>query len=235
MNTNNAESQAAAGRLIGSALALRESPAQHISPDSALTKRYGSHGADSVDPQRVVAHLLTRGAQSPAMSNAPGWAQELVQQSVVGFIDLAASEKRRRATSSCHRFDASPGGPVKRSPVRGVKPPGLAAAFRAEGCATIRVGATSLSSATLTPKSMGVITTLTNEMLGGAVANVEAIVQGAAGQRHQRRRSTLFFQRRQRRSPRSRPAASPTRSTLLTLRLRQAPTRRQSAAISGHA
>jgi HK97 family phage major capsid protein len=61
-------------------------------------------------------------------------------------------------------------------PMRATRTPNLAAAFRAEG-APIRVGAASVTSKKLTPKSLGVIGTFTNELFERSTPNIETLIR----------------------------------------------------------
>lgn len=123
----------------------------------------------------TVARVCTKAAQNPAMTNVPGWAAELVRDTFGAFMELLAPESVvPRIPMERYSFD---GYNSIKIPMRDpVATPNLAGAFRAEG-APIRVGAAKLSSKTLTPKSLGVIGTFTNELFERSTPNIEQAIR----------------------------------------------------------
>jgi hypothetical protein len=135
----------------------------------------GAHGSSvkailderEVDQRtRSLVELLERGVQSPAMVGDPAWAGALVTEAIIAFTDMLAQEGSVVAQLPALRFEFGKKGKVT-VPVRAAPTPTLAAAFREEGD-PIRVGAMSLAGKSLTPKSMAVIATVSNELIRGA-------------------------------------------------------------------
>ena len=123
---------------------------------------------------RAVVGFVTRAAQSPAATNVPGWAQELVPSVVAEVLDLLADEGGVVARLPLTRVDLADG--TAKLPVRTGR--GLGAAFRAEG-APIRVGGLSMASRTLEGRSMGVIATASTEAIKAASDSVlERLIRG---------------------------------------------------------
>jgi len=127
-------------------------------------------------PGREIIELVTKAAQNPAMTNVPGWAQELVRENFGAFMDLLQPESIvPRIPMQKFSFDGY--GKIT-IPRRASRTPSLAAAFRAEG-APIRVGRIALTSAYLTPKSMAVIAEFTQEMFDRSTPNIEQVCRDA--------------------------------------------------------
>jgi len=156
------------GMLVKSALIAFESGVRHINPDQVIKERYSGD-----EQMKAVADLVVKASQSPAMTNVPGWAQELVQESVGAFMDLLKPEailpklNLREFTFDIYGKITLP----MRTPGKN-----LAGGFRAEG-APIRVGAASLTSVDLTPKSLGVIGTYSAEILKRSTPSIEALIR----------------------------------------------------------
>jgi HK97 family phage major capsid protein len=163
---------AKADLLVKSALVAFDAYVKRIPVEMAIEARYGD---DEV--VKSVAGIVTKATQNPAMTNVPGWAQELVRESYAGFMDLLRGESViPRIPMTRYEFN---GAASIKIPQRAASlNPNLAAAFRAEG-APIRVGAISLTSATLSPKSMGVIGTYTMELLERSTPSIEQIIRDA--------------------------------------------------------
>ena len=152
--------------LVATAAAALES---HIfkTPISECLERYD-------DRVKAVAGITIKAAQNPAFTNVAGWAQELTRESYGAFMELLQPESIV-ARLPLNRFDF--GGSSKITvPMRAqAATPNLAAAFRAEG-APIRVGAASLTSQELTPRTMGIIGTFSQELFRRSTPNIlEAI------------------------------------------------------------
>lgn len=154
---------------VRSALCAFEAYVKRVPVENIVETRYRGDEAT-----KWVTEITTKAAQNPAMTNVPGWAQELVRETFGAFMDLLRPESVvPRLPLARYSFDGY--GSIK-VPMRSAKTPNLAAAFRAEG-APIRVGALSLTSATLTPKSMGVIGTYTNELFERSTPNIEQVIR----------------------------------------------------------
>lgn len=113
-------------------------------------------------PNSQAVETIVKAAQNPAMTNVPGYAQELTRQTYGQFIELlrgAAILPQCTPAAQSHSFDGSNSIYV---PTRlGGTASGV---FRAEG-APIPVKGITFSHITLTPKNLGVILTATMEML----------------------------------------------------------------------
>jgi HK97 family phage major capsid protein len=157
--------------IFKSALVTFDAYCSRTSVDEVLAKRYGDNEA-----LKMVVNATTKAAQNPAMTNVPGYAQELVRDSYGAFMDLLRGESViPRIPMNRYEFD---GYASIKIPSRAAQNPNLAGAFRAEG-APIRVGAISLTSQTLTPKSLAVIGTFTNELLERSTPSIEAVIRDA--------------------------------------------------------
>ncbi len=157
--------------LVKSAVCAFDAFVKRIPVEAAMVARYGD---DEV--VKAVVDITTKSAQSPAFTNVAGWAQELVRDSYGAFMDLL------RGTSVIPQvpmmnFEFQGANSIK-IPMRNAASPNLAGAFRAEG-SPIRVGALSLTSATLSPKSLGVIATFSQELMDRSTPQIEAIVRNA--------------------------------------------------------
>lgn len=168
--TNLKDSQKA-DLFFKSALVTFDAYCKRTSVDQVLAERYGDNEA-----LKMVVNATTKAAQNPAMTNVPGYAQELVRDSYGAFMDLLRGESViPRIPMNRYEFD---GYASIKIPSRAGANPNLAGAFRAEG-APIRVGAISLTSQTLTPKSLAVIGTFTNELLERSTPSIEAVIRDA--------------------------------------------------------
>jgi HK97 family phage major capsid protein len=157
--------------IFKSALVTFDAYCNRTSVDEALAKRYGDNEA-----LKMVLNATTKAAQNPAMTNVPGYAQELVRDSYGAFMDLLRGESViPRLPLNRYEFD---GYASIKIPSRAAANPNLAGAFRAEG-SPIRVGAINLTSKTLTPKSLAVIGTFTNELLERSTPSIEAVIRDA--------------------------------------------------------
>jgi hypothetical protein len=158
--------------VVRAALCAYEAFVMRESIDSVLARRYPGD-----DPTRAVTDMFTRAAQNPALTTVAGWAAELTRDSFGAYMDLLA------------RKSVVPNLPLQRMDFNGTSKltiprrnraatPNLAAAFRREG-APIRVGAISLGSAVMTPKSMAIISTFSNELFAQSTPNIEQIIRSA--------------------------------------------------------
>ena len=157
--------------LVKSALCAFEAYVKRVSVDSVVSGRYGD---DEVI--KTVVDVTTKAAQNPAFTNVAGWAQELVRDSYGAFMDLLRGVSViPQIPMMSFQFDGSNSIKI---PMRSSSSPNLAGAFRAEG-APIRVGALALTSATLTPKSLGIIGTFSQELLDRSTPSIEQIIRNA--------------------------------------------------------
>lgn len=134
------------------------------------------HVAATRFPNSQAVETILKAAQNPAMSNVPGYAQELTRQAYGQFLDLL---KSRAILPQCtppalsHSFEGNASIYV---PTR--LGGNVAGAFRAEG-APIPVKGLTFSHVLLTPKNMGVIVTATMEMLRRSAIDLAAYFQDA--------------------------------------------------------
>jgi len=123
--------------------------------------------------------LLERAAQNPAMTNVPGYAQELVHQTYAAFMDTL---KGTSAVAKVDfRSDSFENGAPILVPYRVDKEPfpdNFEAAFRREGD-PIRVGRLRTGAKTLYPYSMAVIGHFTRELLRRSTPSIEAMIRQA--------------------------------------------------------
>lgn len=155
--------------LVKAALCSFDAYVKRIPVEQSVAERFGDDEAVKL----VVAH--TKAAQNPAMTNVQGYAQELVRDSYGAFMDLLRGESVIPQLP-LNRFEFNGFQSIK-IPHRNATP-NLAGAFRAEG-APIRVGAIGLGSTTLTPKSLGVIGTYTNELMERSTPSILEIIRNA--------------------------------------------------------
>ncbi len=121
---------------------------------------------------------LIKAAQNPAMSNVPGYAQELTQMVYGAFMDLLREESllaRAVPLAQQHQFNGATSIYI---PMRIGGRTDAAAGFRAEG-SPIPVKGLQFSSQSLTPKNMGVILTATEEMLSRSSIDLASYFQRA--------------------------------------------------------
>ena len=158
--------------LVKSALVAFDAYVNRISLDAAIEKRYGDN-----EVVKTVAIATSKAAQNPAFTGVQGWASELVRDSYAAFMDVLSGESVIPAMPLA-RYDFAGANSIKIPSRAAAASPNLAGAFRAEG-APIRVGAMSLTSTTLTPKSLGVIGTFSMELLERSTPSIEALIRDA--------------------------------------------------------
>lgn len=123
--------------------------------------------------------ILERAAQNPAMTNVPGYAQELVHQTYAAFLDTLKGTSA--AAKVDFRSDSFTNGSPIVVPYRVEKEPfpdNFEAAFRREGD-PIRVGRLRTGAKTLYPYSMAVIGHFTRELLRRSTPNIEQMIRQA--------------------------------------------------------
>jgi hypothetical protein len=121
--------------------------------------------------------LVERAAQNPAMTNVPGYAQELVHQTYAAFLDTLKGTSA--VAKVAFRSDSFENGAPIIVPYRVDKEPfpdNFEAAFRREGD-PIRVGRLRTGAKTLYPYSMGVIGHFTRELLRRSTPSIEAMIR----------------------------------------------------------
>lgn len=143
-------------RLVMNAAAKFESVITGKSFDAVLDRYAGED-----DTVKAVASIVNKAAAAPAMTNVEGWAAELTRESVSGFLELLQPEAIL-PNMGLTPIDFGSAASI-RIPYREASP-NLAGAFRGEG-APIRVGQAQLGSKILTPKTIAVISTATEEIV----------------------------------------------------------------------
>ncbi len=168
----------AADLLIRSMLIAFEAHHTQQPAETVIERRYPGDEAT----RAVALRLVTKGAQTPAMTSVAGWAAELTRVSYAAFIDLLAP-MAVIPRMPMRRYDF--GGFAKISiPMRAgrggaaLPTPNLAAEFRSEGD-PIRVGAMRTQALDLTPKSLGVIGEFTLELLKRSTPDIETVIRDA--------------------------------------------------------
>lgn len=167
------EGRASADLVVRAAIVAFVAHKRNLSLDEAISVMYPDD-----EEVRAVSGTFIRAAQNPAMTSVAGWAQELTRNSFGAYMDLL---KAASVVPRLPLFRQDFAGFARLTFPRRRRPagaPNLAAAFRREGD-PIRVGAITLGSTDLTPKSMGVISTFTNELLERSTPDIEAIVRDA--------------------------------------------------------
>ena len=153
---------------VKSAAAALEAHVKRVPVEQILEERFGG------DERVKAVSGITKGVENPAMTNATGWAQELTRESFAGFMDLLQPESVV-VRLGLQRYEFNGSSKIQ-IPHRAGNHGGLAGAFRAEG-APIRVGAAAVSSTPLTPKSLGVIGTFTNELFECSTPNILDLIR----------------------------------------------------------
>lgn len=159
--------------IVRHALCTFEAHVRRVPLAMAMEERYGN-ARDYEQTKAVSSFIIDKAAQNPAMTNVAGWAQELTRQAYGAFMDLLTPESVvANLPMESYSFDNFNSIYI---PMRLNRSKNLAGAFRAEG-APIRVAGTTLSSMLLTPKSMGVISSFTQEMLRRSTPNIEQLIR----------------------------------------------------------
>lgn len=158
--------------LVKSALVTFEAFVKRVPVAQIAEERYGNDEA-----ALAVIGNVTKAVQNPAMTNIQGYAEELTREAYGQFMDMLKPESvLPRLPLNSFSFD---GATSLNIPYRdAVASPNMAGGFRAEG-APIRVGGLTLGKLVLTPKSLGVIGTFTNELFERSTPSVESVIQSA--------------------------------------------------------
>lgn len=119
-----------------------------------------------------------RAVQGPALTTVPGWAAELVQTAIGEFMNLLQPVSvfpTLRDRGNSFTFDRAGG--IIRVPAR-TSTPTLAGAWVGEG-QPIPVRRLGLTSVTLTPKKLGVISDFSQEIADYSTPNIEGVIRQA--------------------------------------------------------
>ncbi|MDL9998259.1 hypothetical protein QTI24_06570 [Variovorax sp. J22P240] len=156
-------------RLLRAAGVVATSGATGLSVKAAFLARHdGERDASGI--LRTV-DVVARGHQPVAMSSTPEWAGVLVSEDLVALFDLLGQHGNAFVQLPVVKFEFANRGKL-RIPTR-VPGKSLGGAFRKEG-EPIRVGALSLSSKSLEPRSLAVLASATTEMVEAAGDDVLA-------------------------------------------------------------
>ena len=164
--TKSAHTENLYGKL---ALATYESRVKSLPMEVVLATRF--KGDEAIE-------TIIKAAQNPALSNVPGYAQELTQMAYGQFMDLlreAAMLPRATPLMQQHQFNGATSIYI---PMRAGTAKDAAGEFRAEG-APIPVKGLTFTSQSLTPKNLGVILTATEEMLSRSSIDLSSYFQTA--------------------------------------------------------
>ena len=147
----------------------------HVERRSAYDVLIGRYGED--ETVKTMLDVVTKAATAPATTTTSGWAAELVQTSVLDFMESllpASVYPSLRARGGDFSFGRNG---IVSIPSRNTGT-SLAGAFVAQG-APIPVRQGAFTSTTLTPKKMAVITTFTREIAEHSTPSIEAILREA--------------------------------------------------------
>lgn len=140
--------------------------------DKVLQKWYGGD-----EETAAVSSVITKAAVVPATTTLATWAAELVQTGIADFLDsLLAQSVYPRLAAMGSRFTFGRNGIIS-IPSRSSTPT-VAGSFVAEG-APIPVRKAGFTSITLTPKTMGVISTFTRRIAEHSTPAIEGILRQA--------------------------------------------------------
>jgi HK97 family phage major capsid protein/HK97 family phage prohead protease len=145
-------------------------------PMEVLTERYGEDGKID-ESTRMVFDVVTRAASAPATTTTSGWASQLVETSIQGFVGLLmpASVYPGLAARGL-RLNFGRAGVIS-VPTRAATPT-IAGSFVAEG-APIPVRQGAFTSQSFTPKKMAVISTFTREISEHSTPAIEGLIRDA--------------------------------------------------------
>jgi HK97 family phage major capsid protein/HK97 family phage prohead protease len=150
--------------------------AKRITAQEALLERYGDDGKID-EATRTVFEVVTRAASAPATTTTSGWASQLVETSVQGFMELLMpSSVYPGLAARGLRLNFGRAGVIS-IPTRSATPT-IAGSFVAEG-APIPVRQGAFSSQTFTPKKMAVISTFTREIAEHSTPAIEGLIRNA--------------------------------------------------------
>jgi HK97 family phage prohead protease/HK97 family phage major capsid protein len=136
-------------------------------PISILEERYGDHEATNV---------VVRAAVDPAKTTVQGWASELIETETVAFMEtLRDISFYPRLAAMGTNLQFGPGRGALKIPARAATP-SISGSFVAEG-APIPVRRFGLTSATLSPHKMGVISYFTKELAKYSNPQIEGLLR----------------------------------------------------------
>jgi Phage capsid family len=156
--------------VIRSLACMLQSRIQHRSPLDVMRERYGE---DEIT--RLTFDRVTKAAVVPADTTTSGWASQLVETSVQGFIPaLLPNSVYPRLSSMGGKFTFGRNGIVS-IPKRSATPT-IAGSFVAQGGAIpVRVGA--VTAITFTPMKMAVISVFTRDIAEHSTPSIEALIR----------------------------------------------------------
>jgi len=158
--------------MVKSALVTLESFALGISVSESIEKRYGTDKF-----MKGASQFVTKGAQDPAFTNVPTWAEELVQNGFSAFMDLIAVDSVvGQLPLTRYSFDGYGSLTIPTRTKRYPADKNLAGAWTKEGD-PIRIGAATFGSTKLSPKKLGVIGTFTRELFERSTPNIEVLIR----------------------------------------------------------
>jgi HK97 family phage prohead protease len=141
-------------------------------PEDECRRSYGEH-----EPTMRTVEWMIRAASAPAMTNVPGWAQELVTQIQGPYMDLLYPKSvYPRLAGMGMSLDFGRNGRIV-IPTRAAVPT-IAGSFVGEG-QPIPVRQGHFTSVTLTPKKLAVISSYTKEMEDFSTPAIEALLRDA--------------------------------------------------------
>ncbi len=141
-----------------------------------LKEHYGD-GETGETVRRIMAEMITKAAAIPADTTTSGWATNLVQTVIGDFIESLipfSLYPKIAARGASYTFGRN--GTIS-LPARNTAT-SVGGAFIAQGAA-IPVKQGAFTSVTMTPKKMGVITTMTREITEHSIPAIESIVRDA--------------------------------------------------------
>jgi HK97 family phage prohead protease len=146
---------------------------KQVSADVILNERF----RDDEGTKAMLDYIVLKGATVPATTTLAGWAAELAQTGFGPFLDqLTAQSVYQPLSSRGPKFTFGRNAIIS-IPSRSATPT-LAGSFIAQG-APIPVRQAAFTAQTLTPKKMGVITTMTREIDQHSTPDLQGIVRGA--------------------------------------------------------
>lgn len=158
--------------LVRSAVCRLMAHFERRSAYEVMVERYGED-----DTVKAMLDVVTKAATAPATTTTTGWAAELVQTSVLDFMEsLKAASVYPALREKGGTFTFGRNGVVS-IPSRNTGT-SLAGSFVAQG-APIPVRQGAFTATTLTPKKMAVITTFTREIAEHSTPSIEAILRDA--------------------------------------------------------
>lgn len=151
-----------------------ESPEGFRPPAQIYAERYGEDGKIDEVSRTVLNHVV-RAASAPADTTTSGWASQLVQTDVRGF--MAVLEARSVYPGLANRGQRLGFGTAGQITIpTWASTPSIAGSFVAEG-APIPVRQGAFTSVSLTPKKMAVITTYTREIVTYSNPTIEGLLR----------------------------------------------------------